>query len=635
MPPFSNKNRSAANSCGNDAPAATEIPNYLYVSAPDPRDDLTLTASPNRQQHGVVHQPLVDEFYLPPTRDIYLSPRSVPKYCDTDAAINGSTQQRHTTSPRTPQEDEQAATSEQHVGRRIRPWHEQHRQTRQRPQRVHNNHVHKNYASGSTYAVAPDPVDLKLSNIDTPTTTTPFMINSPSVSSSRQQSSPDVNSYGPDGTSTVLHSEISKYGADNDSSGSATSTTGTAASTWSAISTEIAVTPNATLTNRPSKVCKNNHTTGNATLPIMDCASKRSATVDNPSPQISFVVGSNNLLKRLSQGSINTFSPSFKPICSGTGTGSSATGVCGITGTLAGSSASPVILKRHKWLIQEELSLVRSIAEVPHDEDIRSLIDALGLYVQEYRETTCDPFWRRKSGKTVLAVVMIRWQNKLQFFRGINSEISLPAGSNCAERAAISAALSSHLGITRGHFEAVAVVDPDVGSNNMNPISPCGVCEEWLKKIQEKSSSFTVLAFGSADLNLVIQRYPVLFVEERKLDKKPAQLSSIWQCRCGFEFNLPKLSRCSKCDQSRYKFKPEVQRCRVLVLNCIKILSNDVVFCTMMNIAKWTRMRSSQINHILSHLQSLKFVVSETKVELQSRTVKTDDYSSGDHIDEY
>eukprot|EP00920_Eleutheroschizon_duboscqi_P016625 GHVT01039427.1.p1 GENE.GHVT01039427.1~~GHVT01039427.1.p1 ORF type:complete len:485 (+),score=21.57 GHVT01039427.1:406-1860(+) len=81
------------------------------------------------------------------------------------------------------------------------------------------------------------------------------------------------------------------------------------------------------------------------------------------------------------------------------------------------------------------------------------------------------------------------------FFRGMNSEISLPAGSGCAERAAITNAISNCLSVHRTDFVALSVIDP-IGSRN--PLDPCGVCEEWIKKIQSAAPSFSIVTFTDA-----------------------------------------------------------------------------------------------------------------------------------------
>eukprot|EP00922_Rhytidocystis_sp_ex-Travisia-forbesii_P046440 GHVS01069224.1.p1 GENE.GHVS01069224.1~~GHVS01069224.1.p1 ORF type:complete len:357 (-),score=35.29 GHVS01069224.1:373-1443(-) len=138
-------------------------------------------------------------------------------------------------------------------------------------------------------------------------------------------------------------------------------------------------------------------------------------------------------------------------------------------------------------------------------------------YVQEWKQSKKfhDPFWQRKSHKVVLAVVMVRQrpavdgscvENNFLFFRGINTEVSLPAGSLCAERVAIASAVSSQPSIRRQDFVMLAVVDPQ---NQKNPIKPCGVCQETITKIHEVSSGFRAVSFTSSSCDEVSVDYSV------------------------------------------------------------------------------------------------------------------------------
>jgi len=76
--------------------------------------------------------------------------------------------------------------------------------------------------------------------------------------------------------------------------------------------------------------------------------------------------------------------------------------------------------------------------------------------------------------------------------RGMNTEVSLPSGSLCAERAAIGRAAS--------HFHrasdivAVATVDAD---DKINPLWPCEVCKSWLVKLRSQSRDIAVIAVQS------------------------------------------------------------------------------------------------------------------------------------------
>merc|ERR1719440_197922 len=108
-----------------------------------------------------------------------------------------------------------------------------------------------------------------------------------------------------------------------------------------------------------------------------------------------------------------------------------------------------------------------------------------------------DPFWSRKSGKTVLSVVVCRNPdappgNQLVVHRGMNTEVSLAAGSLCAERSAISrAATDFH---SASDILAIATIDPE---DKINPLWPCEVCQSWLAKLRPQSPEIAVIAVTS------------------------------------------------------------------------------------------------------------------------------------------
>ena len=59
------------------------------------------------------------------------------------------------------------------------------------------------------------------------------------------------------------------------------------------------------------------------------------------------------------------------------------------------------------------------------------------LTTNSFKENGAEPFFHRKSGRVVLSVLHVENEGQAQFIRGINSEVSLPTGSICAERSAI------------------------------------------------------------------------------------------------------------------------------------------------------------------------------------------------------
>lgn len=124
--------------------------------------------------------------------------------------------------------------------------------------------------------------------------------------------------------------------------------------------------------------------------------------------------------------------------------------------------------------------------------------------------------------------------------------MSLPTGSLCAERNAIGSALADDPSLRREHFKMVAVLFlpklnqisfsqkskvnnlqlmykqrassvPNVSPFNigfcggiqskvpdLNPMGPCGSCEEWLKKIAECNPCFSIVTFSDVQLKEVI-----------------------------------------------------------------------------------------------------------------------------------
>jgi len=128
------------------------------------------------------------------------------------------------------------------------------------------------------------------------------------------------------------------------------------------------------------------------------------------------------------------------------------------------------------------------------DEPRRFAVEQLRAYLNEYASADVDPFWQRKSQKAVLAVVVCRSQTgNLTAYRGMNTEVSLPAGSFCAERAAIAQSASAFQ--RASEIVAVAVVDPD---DKLNPLWPCEVCQSWLSKLRLQSPSIAVIAVTAA-----------------------------------------------------------------------------------------------------------------------------------------
>ncbi|CEL99527.1 unnamed protein product [Vitrella brassicaformis CCMP3155] len=209
------------------------------------------------------------------------------------------------------------------------------------------------------------------------------------------------------------------------------------------------------------------------------------------------------------------------------------------SGPLAGSD---------RWLVTHEYTRLRLCSEVHRWEPLKRLVDEARRYVNEWKslESQMDSFWHRKSSKIVLAVVMVVEKGRLRFYRGMNSEISLPSGSNCAERSAISTCISNMLTVRRSDFRAIAVVDP---KDELNPVFPCGVCDEWLKKLQEESPMFSIVTFTTSECDAILERCPPL----------------------GFQYNTPLVASCQQCRTRRFRSRPRnrVYR-RIKVMGLIK-----------------------------------------------------------------
>ncbi len=138
------------------------------------------------------------------------------------------------------------------------------------------------------------------------------------------------------------------------------------------------------------------------------------------------------------------------------------------------------------------------------DQAFAKAIEELRHWRAAYTEAIASPhhelgsFWLAKSSKPVLAVVVCQLADgSLQAFRGCNMEVSLPTGSLCAERNAISSALAANPAMRREDVRCVAVYGGQLGDKRFdNPLEPCGVCREWLLKIAEANPHFWVITFA-------------------------------------------------------------------------------------------------------------------------------------------
>ena len=119
-------------------------------------------------------------------------------------------------------------------------------------------------------------------------------------------------------------------------------------------------------------------------------------------------------------------------------------------------------------------------------------------------------FFFRKGKQEVLSLVVVRSEDpekKLESFRGVNLEVSLPTGSLCAERNAIGSALIHNPNLKRENILCIAVLS--LGKNGPT-IGPCGACQEWLRKVTMVNPDLSILTFADiACTKVYINSIPV------------------------------------------------------------------------------------------------------------------------------
>lgn len=221
------------------------------------------------------------------------------------------------------------------------------------------------------------------------------------------------------------------------------------------------------------------------------------------------------------------------------------------------SSASDLPNTREKWVTRKEYTRIRSLEDLPEDDPVFRLTKEMGKYIEWTAASDVDPFFHRKSHRVVLALLHLEIEGVSHYVRGINTEVSLPTGSVCAERAAIVKARTEFPGVMREHMRGIAVLEvPNASPGEevdymdlANPLPPCGACREWLEKIQEKSRQFYVLTYPDLDLSEVHERF--LFWSVREETDAPEDLGP-WACRMCGEMNIPFSTVCSKCTVDRF-----------------------------------------------------------------------------------
>lgn len=214
--------------------------------------------------------------------------------------------------------------------------------------------------------------------------------------------------------------------------------------------------------------------------------------------------------------------------------------------------------RKSYWITKKEYTRVRFLMDMDPSDPTRVLTEKLQEYMKEVKSTPPSTWFHRKSYRLVLSMLQIKNpRTKLfEFIRGINSEISLPTGSVCAERAAITAARSRFPDLKRKHFYAIAVMDfPLFGEDNQplravsNPLGPCGGCRSYLHKFHEKNENFRVITFSGIDCTEVHERF--LFISQVTKEISPYGLEDFWKCLQCSTMNEPRRKECQHCYNSR------------------------------------------------------------------------------------
>lgn len=211
-----------------------------------------------------------------------------------------------------------------------------------------------------------------------------------------------------------------------------------------------------------------------------------------------------------------------------------------------------------RWLTRKEYTRIRAVADLPENDDVLRLTKQMKAYTEWHEKNgAADPYFHRKSNRVVLALLHLDYAGSSQFVRGINTEVSLPTGTLCAERAAVVHARTAFPKVTRQHMKGIAVIEvpftpnaskPDIRNLN-NPLPPCGACREWLEKIQEESPEFYVLTYPDLTFSEVHERFLFWSVQEESM--QPADVGP-WQCRKCKNGNMPFSSICRACNVRRF-----------------------------------------------------------------------------------
>lgn len=113
------------------------------------------------------------------------------------------------------------------------------------------------------------------------------------------------------------------------------------------------------------------------------------------------------------------------------------------------------------------------------DEKILNLKDKLIKCISEQSH-----IWHRTSHKKVAAGIYLSERN--DYIIAQNVGLSLVTGSLCAERAVIATAVAKYPDLRYDEITSIMTI------GEKNPLLPCGVCCEWLFKINTDMVLYTV-----------------------------------------------------------------------------------------------------------------------------------------------
>ncbi len=132
-----------------------------------------------------------------------------------------------------------------------------------------------------------------------------------------------------------------------------------------------------------------------------------------------------------------------------------------------------------------EKNTVAGIEEIPITDLIRSAIDA--------RKKAYAPYSNYMVGAAVLT-------NELRIYTGCNIENAAYTPSICAERTAVSKAVSEG----KRKFKAIAVAGSPKGETISQYAYPCGVCRQVLREFTDPDSFFVIVAKSETDYKVYL-----------------------------------------------------------------------------------------------------------------------------------